>query len=153
MGPCSPYGVPPHPLFNPFVGTPFRLTASQGFAAGRHVLPQTPSLIAPGAPPFPLAPYASQLRRLRQALTRVLGDGFQPACRSKDLRAFGLRAHPLTPRPTAQNSKTLAGCGLRAGGHCRQVCRRSPATLRRVYWSAVFRRGREEHRHLGAVKK
>ena len=85
-----------------FVGTPSRLTASQDFVAGKHVLPQSPSLFAPGAPPFPLAPCAAQHRGLRQALTLVLGDGFN-WLPSKDLRAFGLRAYP---QPCALRLKT-----------------------------------------------
>ena len=60
------------------------------------------------------------------------GDGFQTGCRSKDLRAFGLRAHP---QPGALRHKTRrlwpAG-GLRACGQCRQVCRHSPPAPRLV---------------------
>ena len=53
------------------------------------------------------------------------------------LASFWPTGGPSIQRPPAQNSKTLAGRGIRACGQCRQACRHSPPALRRVCGACV----------------
>ena len=107
LGVCSPCGVPPHPLFNPFVGTPSRLTASQDFVGGKHVLPQTPSLFAPGAPPSPGA-FRFTTSGTAAGVDTGFGRRVSNGVPIQRLASFWPAGVPLIRRPPAQNSKTLA---------------------------------------------